>query len=102
MGQASVVMSRSISPVVLLAVLCAGCASAQTALPPGEDWHQLVATIATRGQEGGPAVAEPEPTKSSVMPRVVKTSARVGETCLVFGGVGALAALGKGQNTLGG
>jgi hypothetical protein len=95
-------MRRSLSPIMLIALFLAGCATPQPTLPPGEDAQELAAKIAARGQAGAPPTneqepaAEPESTDSRLAPILI-TSLRVGETCLLFGGLGALAALGKGR-----
>jgi hypothetical protein len=94
-------MKRPTSMVLLAALLMSGCANTPIVMPPGEDRHELVAAIASRGEGGGPVMLEPEPRDSSVVPTVIKTTAKVGETCLLLGGIGTLAFLGKGQGAMG-
>jgi hypothetical protein len=92
---------------MLIALFLAGCATPQPTLPPGEDAQELAAKIAARGQAGAPEANEPEPADEPEAPDsrlapILITSMRIGETCLLLGGLGALAMLSKGQCTLSG
>jgi hypothetical protein len=49
---------------------------------PGDDPDKIVAAIAKQGESHAPSEAAPP--DSSVVPDVVKTGAKVGETCLVL------------------
>jgi hypothetical protein len=95
------------STIVAIAVIAvSGCASNRLAVPPGEDWREFTATVASRGQSPDPVPSQPEPKDPSlvatVVPVVALTTAKVGATCLILGAVGGLLILSKGNGSLGG
>jgi hypothetical protein len=94
------------SIVAFAVIALTGCATNRLPFPPGEDWHEFTARVASRGQSTDSVPSEPEPKDPSLVARVAPvvalTTAKVGATCLILGAVGGLLILSKGNGSLGG
>jgi hypothetical protein len=87
-------MRFSILPIFLLAIILSGCAQNRELLPPGEDADRLAAAIAHKGSEPPQTDDSNVPNRNVIGP-VLKTGAKVGETCAVIGTAAAYAIASK-------